>query len=276
MREGQAHVPGEILPGLVIQRRCADRRGVVTLMLLLASMGCTTLPRTAAHHSEGVPGGPASRIYVVRRGWHIDVGFAALDLTPPLAVTLDQLPGAKFVFFGFGDRRYLEARKRGPGLNAPALLAALWPGRALVLVTALTASPGAAFGDDNVIVLPARPEDLRRAQNLVWASLTPGSATAVSPADRGPYPGSLYLESSRRYSALHTCNTWAAEVLEAAGFPVHSATVLFAGQLWSRIQAYRDLNYKAVWSRPGKPPWSPNPSAPPRWCSSPGVVDCCC
>ena len=52
----------------------------------------------------------------------------------------------------------------------------------------------------------------------------------------GPYEGSAYLRASERYSALHTCNTWAAELLQASGLPVHSHGVLFAGQLWRQVQ----------------------------------------
>jgi hypothetical protein len=60
-------------------------------------------------------------IYVARRGWHVDIGFAAADLQPPLKSLMDEFPGAQYLFFGFGDRHYLLAKNRG----APVLLAAL-------------------------------------------------------------------------------------------------------------------------------------------------------
>lgn len=53
----------------------------------------------------------------------------------------------------------------------------------------------------------------------------------------GPYEDSVYFLATHKYSAFHTCNTWGAEVLRAAGFHVHTAAVIFAGQLW--IQARR-------------------------------------
>ena len=62
-------------------------------------------------------------IYVARRSWHIDVGFAVADLQPPLNAVAAQFPGVRYLFFGFGDRHYLLAKDR----NAPVLLAALWP-----------------------------------------------------------------------------------------------------------------------------------------------------
>ena len=53
----------------------------------------------------------------------------------------------------------------------------------------------------------------------------------------GPYDDSVYFLATHKYSALHTCNTWGAEALRAAGFRMHTAGVIFAGQLW--IQARR-------------------------------------
>ena len=63
----------------------------------------------------------------------MDVGFAAEALRPPLAEVMQGFPRSRYVFFGFGDRRYLLAKNRG----APTLLEALWPGAALILVTTL-------------------------------------------------------------------------------------------------------------------------------------------
>jgi hypothetical protein len=47
---------------------------------------------------------------------------------------------------------------------------------------------------------------------------------------------SLFFAAAPKYSAVHTCNTWAAEALRAAGLPIHSRGVVFASQLWSQIR----------------------------------------
>jgi hypothetical protein len=51
----------------------------------------------------------------------------------------------------------------------------------------------------------------------------------------GPYEDSLYFAATERYSAIHTCNTWAAEALRAGGLPLRAKLVVFAGQLWSQL-----------------------------------------
>jgi Protein of unknown function (DUF2459) len=175
-------------------------------------------------------------IYVVRRGWHIDVGFAAADLRPPLRSLAANFPGVRYLLFGFGDRRYLLAAHPG----APALSGSLWPGRALILATALNASPADAFGVTHVVKFSVSARELRGAQEFVWHALE-GSAVAdvtrLQPYRVGPYEGSLYFAAVGRYSALHTCNTWAAEALQSAGLPVHPDGVIFASQLWRRVRA---------------------------------------
>jgi hypothetical protein len=105
----------------------------------------------------------------------------------------------------------------------------------LILVTALNVAPAEAFGERAVIQLPLTTAQARGAQQWLLASLAlrDGALQFDGP---GPYEGSGYLRASARYSALHTCNTWAAELLQASGLPVHSRGVLFAGQLWRQVQ----------------------------------------
>jgi hypothetical protein len=198
--------------------------------------GCSAAPpRAADHESHGSPE-PSAVIYVVRRAWHVDIGFATAELQPPLAALRANLPGARYLLFGFGDRHYLVDQDRGAG----GMLAALWSGEGVVLVSGLSASAQDAFGAQHVVEIRVSASQAAAAQQFVWQSLANqggNEGDKVMPLRLGPYDGSLYYASSRRYSALHTCNTWAAQALRAAGLHVHSAGVVFAGQLW--IQARR-------------------------------------
>lgn len=179
----------------------------------------------------------AASVFVARRGWHIDVGFAVADLTAPLNFIAVEFPGAQYLFFGFGDRQYLHAAHHG----APILLRALWPGQGLVLATALGAAPTAAFSRDSVVELSISRDALAKVQFFIWSALSPAQRGAFEGqgGERGipgPYRGSVFLDSSTTYSALHTCNTWAAEALHSGGLPVRSRGVIFAGQLWRQVR----------------------------------------
>lgn len=196
-------------------------------ILLLAS--CTVQRTRVVPPTTESPG---SRVlaYVVRRTWHVDIGFATKDLEPPLSSLRDAFPGGQYLLFGFGDRQYLLARGRGSSL-----LEALWPGRGIVLVTGLRLAPKDAFGEDSVIGLELTAEQATDLQSFIWNTLATRDGVAA-PLQAGPYPGSFYYETLQRYSALHTCNTWAAEALRSAGLPIRSAGVIFAGQLWRRVR----------------------------------------
>ncbi|MGB6310507.1 MAG: DUF2459 domain-containing protein [Steroidobacteraceae bacterium] len=205
---------------------------------LLASLFALLPACHASPVQFSAPADPASTsaIYVVRRGWHIEVGFAAADLQAPLDPVARQFPGVRYLFFGFGDRRYLLSKHR----NAPVLLGALWPGRGLILATGLSSPPQDAFGALNVAVLSVTKAQSRDAQDFIRHSLdkpaADADADAVKPAANGPYEGSLFFDATPRYSALHTCNTWAAQLLAAGALPIRSGGVIFAGQLWKQVR----------------------------------------
>jgi hypothetical protein len=197
-------------------------------LLLLASPALAAQP--IEERAGADPNAPVT-IYVARRKWHVDIGFAVKDLEPPLRSLAADFPDAQFLFFGFGDRHYLLANNR----HFPSMLAAVWPGPGILLATGLKATPGAAFGAAQVIPLRATLGQARSVQAFLWGSLLKRNGEAGVYAV-GPYPGSLYYGATPRYSGVHTCNTWVAETLEAGGLPVHSAGVIFAGQLWTRVR----------------------------------------
>jgi uncharacterized protein (TIGR02117 family) len=207
------------------------------LSMALVLGGCGSVPRRAADTAlvpEAAPApetGPAVTLYIIKRSWHTDIGFAAADLHAPLATLRAALPEAHYLLFGFGDKHYLMAREN----SFEGMVGAVWPGEGLVLMTGLGGTPEQAFGVDGVARLSVSAAQARRLEAFVWDTLAKenGVATALAP---GPYDGSFYYASTLRYSGLHTCNTWTAEGLETAGLPVSSFGVEFSGQVWRQVR----------------------------------------
>lgn len=197
-------------------------------------------------------------IYIARRGWHIDIGMAAADLSPPLNQAVAYLADAKYVFFGFADRHYLLAANH----HAPVLFSALWPGASILLTTGLNNSPAEAFGTTHVITLNVTQNQLRGLQAFIWRSLRTHD-DVLDVYRQGPYEGSVYFLATQKYSAFHTCNTWAAEALRAAGFHVHTVGVMFAGQLWTQARRLKRLQSRTLGQKNGtlgpERPCSPAP-----------------
>jgi hypothetical protein len=171
---------------------------------------------------------------VARRSWHVDVGVAVADLDPSLRKVAEHFPRARFLFFGFGDRRYLLTRHRGPAT----LSGSIWPGAGLLLITALENQPEQAFGDSHVVHISLTDTQQRALMGAIAAAFesNPLDPQFIEP---GPYDGSAYAAAGARYSGLHTCNTWAAEVMQRSGLPISSSGVIFASQVWSRVRLLR-------------------------------------
>ena len=205
-------------------------RAWLIIVLSLGGSACSA-PPPRVDSRVGSVAADAVTVFVVKRSWHIDLGFVASDLHPPLAALRAGLPQARYLLFGFGDRHYLLAH----GGSSSRLSGSLLPGAGLVLLTGLAQSPQSAFGAANVVRLPLSPMQARQLESFVWSTLV-SAGGEVHALAAGPYADSFYFAAAPRYSLLHTCNTWAAEGLQAAGLPVSSRGVELAGQLWRQVQ----------------------------------------
>lgn len=196
------------------------------LVLACLALAVIVLPGAMASNAH------TSEVLLARRQWHVDIGFATANLDPALTPIARAFPDARYVFFGFGDMHYLLSKH-----HSVAMLGAVWPGRALILVTALANAPAQAFGADEVIAIPVDAETAESIQRFIFAAFDRASAQDTpSRYAAGPYDDSAYYLATARYSGWHTCNTWVAEALKAGGLPVHSGGVLFAGQLWRQVR----------------------------------------
>lgn len=206
--------------------RSLSRVAAIAVALLLAACATPAAPSQ--------PGD--ATIYVIRRDWHTDIGLPVEEITGPLAVLEKSFPGVRFLTFGFGERQFLVNRKT----DFAAMVLALLPSRSALLMTALGASPEAAFGRQNVVLLHVSRPDFDRIQAAIHAEIeqTPGGEPVL--LDNGPYPGSVYYAARGTYSGLYTCNSWTAATLRAGGLPMAAIGTLFAGQVMEMAVRIRD------------------------------------
>jgi hypothetical protein len=124
--------------------------------------------------------------------------------------------------------------------NPPVLFSALWPGAGVILLTGIANSPQDAFGGKQVIALQATAAQMTALQSFIAHSFRTADGS-IRIFQAGPYEGSAFFLATPKYSALHTCNTWGAEALKAAGLGAHSKGVIFAGQLWSQVKRLQSI-----------------------------------
>jgi hypothetical protein len=200
------------------------------LLAGLALAGCASGP--TPHHASR-PGPAVATIEVIARDWHADIALPVTALQPPLAALARRFPGASHLVIGFGDRGYWPR----PTASPLDMLRALLPGPGAILVTGLRVSPAEAFGAANVVTLPLSQAGLDQVSRFLWEGLETGPEEVPRSVAAGPYPGSLFYASTRRYSFAYTCNTWSAEALRQAGIPVTVASVLLTSQVMAQARA---------------------------------------
>ena len=202
-------------------------RRAFTLLFIGLLTGCASAPPA----SNGPASSGSAVIYVVERGWHTDVGLPVNEVTGPLASLEADFPGVRFVVFGFGERAYYMAQHVGSG----EMLAALFPSKSAILMTALNAPPTVAFPDHRVAALRLSQQGVATIEDRIWQDLeknADGSAVRLAP---GPYLGSMFYAANETYDLFNTCNTWTAFLLRAGGVPLNPHGVLFASQVMQQV-----------------------------------------
>jgi hypothetical protein len=173
----------------------------------------------------------ADYVYVRSHGWHVDIGMSADSITGPLAVFREIFPGAQALMFGYGKRTFLTARA---DTFSEYLLGPL-PGLAVIQVTGVGSDLAEAYPPGDLLVMRLPPGGARALSDFLWHDIAldkVGQPRLVGPAD---FPGSQFYAAVTGYSLAHTCNTWAANALQAAGVSVHGEGVVFSGQVVARV-----------------------------------------
>lgn len=198
--------------------------------------GCAEMPGRPPSGSQGsLAGGRVGmpmEVGVLIAGWHTGLVMPVSELGPlrPLALGI---PRAKYLSFGWGNRRFYMGAHPGSG----DALAALFRSPAVLFVQAAPSPADLEAGDLQIHWLCANRGELWRLDQYIEASLSRrGSPTDLG---RGPLPQSHFYASRGHYSAIHTCNTWTAAALQYAGLPVSAGGVLLAGQVDGRIRELR-------------------------------------
>ncbi len=168
-------------------------------------------------------------VFVVSQGWHTDIGVEANRLQGPMAVFRSVFPGARYVMFGYGKRTFMTA----PADELAEYLLGPFPGPAVIETLGLAGDPGQAYGPAHTIRLALSGGADAALSAFLWRALAHGRDGGPKLVAPGWFKGGLFYAATARYSLDHTCNSWVAEALQAAGLPMRSDLV-FSGQLMAR------------------------------------------
>jgi uncharacterized protein (TIGR02117 family) len=167
---------------------------------------------------------------VISHGWHTDLAIPASDLTGGLAQFRRIFPGARTLVIGFGRRTFLIA----PVRTWTDFLIGPFPGNGAMQVLALSAPPTTAYDSGELAILHPTAAQRARLNAAIWSSFATNSDGTPERIAPGLIPGSIFYASTRGYSGLYTCNSWTADMLSRAGYPITSGLDIFAAQTMQR------------------------------------------
>jgi uncharacterized protein (TIGR02117 family) len=201
------------------------------LFCLAAVCGCAAgRPATESDAEE-----THHRIWVAASGWHAAIvlsrpDVAATRLLPEAA----DFPSARYLEFGWGDRRYYTAEDKSLGL---ALAAALAPSPSVLHVAGFSQEPESIYEKEKLLSLELTAAEWRRLLQSISADVERRGAARAEPLSEGLWPDSRFYAARGDFHFFNTCNTWVAEKLRAAELPVASYGVITAGDLMTRLGA---------------------------------------
>jgi hypothetical protein len=179
--------------------------------------------------------------YVVGQGWHAELGIPVEQLGAGLDFYKHIYPGARMIMFGYGKKTFVTS----PPESFSEYILGPVPGPAVIHVVGLRVAPPEAYPSRPVVSLHLTEAGSKALSAFIAKDLMrddKGEAIRVA-LSHNPEGG--FYKAISPYSLMHTCNTWTAEALHAAGLPVGSFGVSFSAQVMNQVEAVSENQCKS-------------------------------
>jgi uncharacterized protein (TIGR02117 family) len=200
--------------------------GVLALIgLIVVALGLLVVLTAHPGDRRYYPGGAGvakTTIYLVENGFHSDLVMprSALFARPhPAALAVAVATDKPWVAIGWGDASFYTQHGFSIGRMLGGLRALLLPrNHSVVHIEGLASAPERVYGQGArpIVVTDA---GLERVIDRVDRSLTVESDGQPQRVQTQSEPDAAFFRSGERFSLLHLCNHWTAELLDAAGLP---------------------------------------------------------
>ena len=194
------------------------------LFITIAAAACSSMEPTCPPPTTG------DLVYVVGQDWHAEIGIPIEELDDDLLFYRDLFPGARVIMFGYGKKTFFTA----PPETLSEYILGPFPGPAVIQAVGLRVTPMEAYPPENTITLMLTPEGRKNLSAYIWGDLAKSPAGKPQIVAHSTSPDGLFYAALGKYNLLHTCNTWTADALHAAGLPVSGDSVIFSNQVMIR------------------------------------------
>jgi len=173
------------------------------------------------------PERPAVEVFIVDNGFHPDIVLPRDWIARHggvSALAAGSLPGGGWIEVGWGDERFYKQTGLGPRRLLDALRCLFWPNnRSVIRMEALPAPPDQVYAPRMFTRLRLSERGVDRMVDRLDRSFL-SVRGAPMPSPPAPHdPGGVFFRSGERFSLLHMCNHWIADMLDAAGVPTTPA-----------------------------------------------------
>lgn len=175
-------------------------------------------------------------VHVINHGWHVGLVLPVAGIPEGLLPEAGDFPAADYLELGWGDRDYYRADTPGPWQT---LKAAFWPTASVLHGVGFRGSVQRRFAGYEIVGLDMERDRFGRLATFVDRSVDRGDkakADALGPGYGGL--NSRFYPANGRFHLFNTCNSWVAQALEAAGYPMGAVTPFTADALMSRVRAF--------------------------------------
>ena len=188
---------------------------------LLAWILATARGRDAALFPPAA--GAGAQIYLIDNGFHTDLALpraSVLARGGALAEAAAATTPDPWIVVGGGDERFYTQSGFTAARVADALRALFWPGNPSVLrIEGLPLAPDRVYVRSAVQPIRVSDAGLARLEARVDRSFALGPNGRPEPGSRSEDADRRFFRSGEHFSALHICNHWTSELLNAAGLP---------------------------------------------------------
>jgi len=175
-------------------------------------------------------------VFIVRGGWHAAIILYSADISQPVIPEIVDFPQARFIEFSWGDKDYFPDPDAGP---FTAMKAAFWSSGSVLHLVGFTEEVARFYPGVEIVQLQFARQAYDKLLDYLSQTFARRQPALRASSSAGLYPYSQFYPATGQFALWKTCNTWVAEALASAGFPIAPSFVITAGQLSEQISKVR-------------------------------------
>jgi uncharacterized protein (TIGR02117 family) len=166
-----------------------------------------------------------NEVYVVSHAWHTGFVIPSSKVYESIPALEDRFGRSVNIEFGWGDKKFYQAREITTGLT---LRAILWPTETVVHAVAVPEDVRGYFANSQIELLCLNDSELLSLVKFISNSFSKNRSGEVELLAIGIYGDSQFYKGAGNYHMLNTCNEWTAKGLKSIGMDILPTTKLTA------------------------------------------------